>query len=237
MAATRRLLTGRSTELIDPLGIGATRTRWWNIQQNGGLTTLSQTGFSTAPTVTGTAAVVSLTVAQFISYTSAAVLNSDAGWLSSSFGQTRRDWMPRYGCTMRTDADITLCRFWIGLFSTTPMAATDPAINGMGFRYSTDVDGTAFWRCWTNGGGAPGEVTTTTVPVTANTIYRMAIVANPSGLSVDFYIDDVLVASHSTDIPLATANLGHVEEVRTLDATPAARVISISKVSCEQAAA
>jgi hypothetical protein len=52
---------------------------------------------------------------------------------------------------------------------------------------------------------------------------------------VKFYIDGVLVATHTTDLPAAAQNLGHVEQVRTLDAS--AKIISISKVQLEQVAA
>jgi len=217
-----------------PFSIWSARRRWFQIQQNGGLTTLNQAGFTTAPTLTGTAAVLNTTVAQFIQYTSAAVLNSDAGWLSSAFSQTQFNYRPMYACAMRTGADITLSRFWFGLFASTPMAATDPAISGMGFRYSTDVDGTAFWRCWSNDAAGGGTVTVTAVAMAINTIYELAMEVDPAGANVKFYINGVLVATHTTNLPVGATNLGHVEEVRTLDATPLARVVSISKVFVSQ---
>jgi hypothetical protein len=220
---------------ILPFGLGANRVRWWAIQQNGGLTTLNQIGFTTAPTVTGTAALLSLTIGQFIQYTSGIVINNDAGWLSSAFSQTQFNYRPRWAVAMRVGTPITLCRYWLGLFSATPMASADPAVHAMGFRYSTDVDGTAFWRCYTNDGAGTGTVTVTTVPIVANTVYKLRMEVDPAGANVKFYIDGVLVATHTTDLPAAAQNLGHVEQVRTLDAS--AKIISISKVQLEQVAA
>lgn len=217
-----------------PSGIWAARRRWWLIQQNGGLTTLNQAGFTTAPTITGTAVVLNLATAQFIQYTSAAVINSDAGWIAAAFSQTQFNYRPAYAVSMRVGTPITNVRYWLGLFSATPIAATDPAIDGMGFRYSTDVDGTAFWRCWTNDGAGGGTVTVTTVALTANTVYNLAIEVDSAGANVKFYINGILVATHTTNLPTGATNLGHVERLRTLDAV--AKLISLSKVYCEQRA-
>lgn len=236
MASTKRVLTGRSSELSDPLGLTANRTRWWAIQQNPSLTTLAQIGFATAPTQNGTAGTVNLTQAQLISYTTAAALNADGGWISTAFTQTRWNYRPMYSTVVRPGGPFApvLVRHWVGLFDSTPMAASDPAINGMGFRYDTTVDGTAFWRCWSNDGAGGGTVTVTTVAFAGSTIYRLAIVVNPNGLSVDFYINDVLVATHTTDLPGAAVDLGHVEQVRALEAV--AKIFAIGKVEVEQVA-
>jgi hypothetical protein len=207
--------------------------RAWAIQQNGGLTTIAQVGFATAPTATGTASVLNTSTAQFINYVSGAVAGNEAGWVSSAFSQTRRDYLPTWRGVIRTGSTLTNIRHWFGLFSATPATADDPAINGAGFRYSTAVDGTAFWRAWTNDGAGGGAVTATTVAVTADTIYRFMVVLGAA--SVLFFIDDVLVATHVADLPAAATNLGHVERITTLDAV--AKNVSISKVSLNQRAA
>ena len=215
-----------------PFSRWAVKRRWFMIQQNGGLTTLNQAGFTTAPTLTGTAALLSLTTAQFIQYTSGIVINNDAGWLSTAFSQTQFNFRPMWSCAMRVGTPITLCRYWLGMFASTPMAATDPAISGFGFRYSTDVDGTAFWRTWSNDGAGGGTVTVTTVALVANTVYNLVAEVAQDGLSIAFYIDDVLVATHTTNLPVGATPLGHVEQVRTLDVT--AKLISISKIYVAQ---
>lgn len=209
--------------------------RWWMIQQNGGLTTLNNVGFTTAPTATGTATVLNAPPAQFINYASAAVAASEAGWVSSAFSQTMYQFRPRYKSIMRTGGVITNVRYWMGLFSATPATADDPAINGMGFRYSTVADGTAFWRCWSNDGAGGGTVTVTTVPFTVSTNYVLSIEVSPDGLSIFFYINDLLVATHVTDLPGAAVNMGHVERITTLDAV--AKSVALSKVAVSQRAA
>lgn len=217
-----------------PFRLGNAILRWWQIQQNGGLTTLNQSGFTTAPTLEGVATVLNTAIAQFIRYTSAAVTGSDAGWISTVFTQTRMNYRPWWHCAMQVGPTITNLRKWLGLFASDPMASSDPAIEGMGFRYATDVDGTAFWRCWSNDGVAGGLVTVTTVPLTANTEYRLSIEV-VRGTLIRFYINEILVASHAAMLPAGATNLGHVEETRTLDAV--SKTMNISKVACEQRAA
>lgn len=213
-----------------------TNERWWLIQQNAGLTTLNNVGFTTAPTTTGTATVLGTATAQFINYNSAGAVGSQAGWIATAFLQTQLRFRPIYKAFMRTGPVITDVRYWFGLFSATPAAADDPAINGMGFRYSTAVDGTAFWRCWTNDGVGGGTVTVTTVPFTADTTYILSIMISPDGTQIFFFINDVLVATHTTDLPGATVNLGHVERITTIGAG-GAKDIRISKVALSQRAA
>lgn len=238
------LATGRPTAFIGnasrALGVrdesfAPGTSRSWIVQQNGGLTTINNAGFTTAPTATGTASVLNTTISQFISYLSGAIAGNEAGWVSSAFSQTQLAFRPTIQMTVRIGTTITNIRHWFGLFSATPATASDPVIHGMGFRYDTGVDGTAFWRCWTNDGVAGGTVTTTTVAFTADTTYRLMIVVDAGGASIRFYIDDVLVATHVADLPAVAQNLGHVERITTLDAV--AKSVGISKVSLLQRAA
>ena len=209
--------------------------RMWGIQQNSGLTTLSQLGFITAPTIEGTASVLDVAGgAQFINYLTAAVINSDGGWLSSAFSQTRFDYRPIYDAVVQTGSDITSIRHWIGLFSADPMASSAPAVSLMAFRYDTGADGTAFWRTVTNSGGVP-TVTVTTTAIAVSTSYRLMIVVDSAGANVRFYINGALVSTHTLTLPAAATNLGHVEEARTLVAV--ARNFAISRVFCSQKAA
>lgn len=206
--------------------------RWWAIQQNGGLTTIAQVGFATAPTATGTATVFNDVVAQFINYLSGIVVGNEAGWVSSAFSQTQLRFRPLWKATIKTGSPLTNIRMWFGLFSATPATADDPAINGMGFRYATVVDGTAFWRCWSNDGAGGGLVTVTTVPIVADTTYILSLMVSESGAQVLFFINDILVATHAANLPVATTNLGHVERVTTLDVV--AKNIRVSKVGLSQ---
>lgn len=223
--------------ISSPLGLqGDTafgQRRLWVIQQNGGLTTLDQYGFGTAPTQNGTATVHDSGLAQFVEYTTAAGPNTDAGWLSTAFTETRRDYIPIHEIMMRTGGSVASVRFWIGLFQSTPMASATPAIHYAGFRYDTGVDGTAFWRCVTDSASGVPTVTTTAVAMTANTAYRLKLILTSA--NVRFYINDVLVATHTTTLPANGVALGHVEQCRVLVA--ATQVIRLSRISLSQVAA
>jgi hypothetical protein len=215
-----------------PLNEADSNRRYWQIQQNGGLTTVDNSGFTTAPTATGGATLLNTPTGQFISYASPVAAASEAGWIAAIFNQTQFNYRPFYKCAMRVGVVISDVRYWFGFFSATPMAASDPAINGMGFRYSTDVDGTAFWRCWSNDGVLGGTVTVTAVPFVAGTSYTLSIELSPDGTAIFFYINDVLVATHTTDLPGAAVNLGHVERIATL--AGGSKSVAISKVVVSQ---
>lgn len=209
----------------------SSNARFWLIQQDAGLTSLSQVGFSTAPTVNGTPSVQNLQTAQFVRYTSAAAGSALAGLLSSAFTQTRLNFRPSYKAIVRTGPSVTEVRYWIGLFASDPMGSSDPAIDGMGFRYDTGVDGTAFWRAWSNS-GAGSEVTATSVAVTADTTYVFTIEISHDGSEIFFFINDLLVASHSSSIPGGAVDLGHVESLITLSS--GARSLSFGKLGVLQ---
>jgi hypothetical protein len=172
---------------------------------------------------------------QFVQYTSNAAIDSDAGWLSSAFSQTRRTYEWIYDAFIKTGGDITNVRIWIGMFSATPMTAADPAIHATAFRYDTVADGTAFWRTYTNDGTTTGTVTTTTTAIAIDTTYRLRIVWATGTGTVRFYINGVLVGTHTTDLPATTTNVSHVEQVRALAA--ASKVIRIGGIWVSQLAA
>lgn len=226
------LIFGDSRELAGlNEGVVSAAFRTWAIQQNGGLTTLNQMGFTTAPTVTGTATNLNTSTGQFIDYASAAVLDNDAGWISSAFSQTRFDYRPNWRCAMRTGPVITVVRYWLGMFSATPIASDDPTVHGFGFRFSTSA-GDVNWMAWSNDNSGGGTIVDTGIPVVADTSYLLVAIVNAGGGSIRYYINDVLVATISTNLPGAANNLGHVERLRTLEAV--AKSIRLSKVALSQ---
>ena len=80
-------------------------------------------------------------------------------------------------------------------------ASSTPTAHYAMFRYATDIDGTAFWRCASDNNSGTPEVTTTTVAIAANTLYRLRIRWNTGATEFKFYIDDTLVATHSSKVP------------------------------------
>lgn len=216
--------------------IGSGKRRMWGIQQNASLTTIAQTGFATAPTVNtpGAGAVVHDDASgngQFIEYATGATLNADAGWLSSAFSQTQRIYRFIYDAWIKTGADVTNVRFWIGMFSATPMASATPAIHAAAFRYDTGADGTAFWRIVTID-GTTTNAQATTQSIAANTVYRLRIVWLAGTNTVRFLINGTDFGSSTGNLPTTTQNLGHVEQVRALAA--ANKVIRVGGIWVSQ---
>jgi hypothetical protein len=130
-------------------------------------------------------------------------------------------------------ATITSYRLWVGLFSGSVHTSSDPAVHGAGFRYDTGADGTAFWRTWSNDGTSTGTVTTTSASVVASTAYRLRIHVQDSTYSgleqVRFWVNDVLVATHTTNLPLTGFTL--IPHVRLTTLTAAARGIAWGRIA------
>jgi len=60
------------------------------------------------------------------------------------------------------------------------------------------------WKCYTSASGPTRTLTTSSVVVNANQWYKLKCVINAAATSVAFYIDGVLVATHTTNIPSLT---------------------------------
>lgn len=198
---------------------GGSLSRIIKVQQNAGLTTLSNVGIAAAPTTIGTPTVLNVTSGegQHIQYLSGAVANDEGGIVMPTFDQIQRIRNPVIDVAMRTAAVITVVRTWSGVFSGDPMGSDTPAVHLMGFRYSPATDATAFWRCVTDNGSGIPTVTTTTTAFVGTTSYRLRIVCDADGSTVRFYINGILVATHTTTLPTNTQNLGFVHKVRTLE--------------------
>jgi hypothetical protein len=199
--------------------------RLMEVLANPGAATLTTVGFAAAPTASGTASSADGASGPFVRYTSAATSGSVAG-LNSAAAVCRRDWLVDIAARIAVGATITSVRYWVGLFSASPTGSATPAAHLAAFRYDTGADTTAFWRCCTDDGGAAPTVTVTNVAVTASTAYDLRI-RFKSG-SVEFYVNGVEVAEHTTDLPAASTMLSWYTTVTTL--TAAARTVDVSRV-------
>jgi hypothetical protein len=134
---------------------------------------------------------------------------------------------------MKTGADATdiqNCRIWVGMGSASITGSATPTAHMAAFRYDTAADGTAFWRCVSNSGGAgTHEVSTTSVAVTSNTRYRFRIVCTTT--TIKFYINDALVATHSTSVPSGSTGMAWFCSVTNLLAGTA-RKIRFGRAAC-----
>ena len=158
-------------------------------------------------------------------------INVAAGLVPSASAYTvvRPGWNPEAIFRVKTDSVAYAdTRLGIGLVSGSGFDTdSTPALSLALFRYATDVDGTALWRCITDNGSGTPETTTTAVAVAADTDYVLDIRVTTA--AVTFYIDGTLVATHTTTIPPAGTPLGHV--IRIVNLATTARTIKWSRIA------
>jgi hypothetical protein len=204
----------------------------WAIQKDSGLATISNTGFSTAPSPEGTGSAINDATGQYINY-STDPTTKGAGWGAAAYTIVQTQNKPVFTMVVKTGAnaaDVQNCRIWCGLFTGEPMGSDTPAQHIAAFRYSTAVDGTAYWRCVTYGNSGSQTVTATTVAIAADTRYVLQVDCTDPA-SIKFYINGVLVATHTTSLPRTTQNMGFCAKLRAFGA--AAKNIRICRVCME----
>lgn len=180
------------------------------VQQGlGGVTTvIDLVGLNLAE---GTAALLNTSDGQYVEYTTTAVL--DAGWRSTGFALVRRDIRPRFFATVRTGADLTDVRIFVGWFSADPMgAASVAAISAIGFGYDTGTDGTAFWRVVTSNGAAQTR-TATTIAIATSTRYELEVDVTDPARAL-FWVNGVLAVNQSATFPATNQDLGYCAQLR-----------------------
>lgn len=187
-----------------------------------GLTTFSAVGMP-APTVDGGSSDGDHLAGPFLIHSTGTTPGNTAGLLSSSYSQTRRVWRPRFETLLRVGGTVTQMRLWAGLFSADPSSSSGTgALHLAAFRYATDVDGTAFWRCVT-ADGASATVTTTTAAFASSSDYLLELELDADAdtpSEVRFYVNKALVATHgvaSDNPPGNTTFLGWQNRLTTLD--------------------
>jgi hypothetical protein len=229
----RAFIESESKSLVsDDFLFGFGRMRAVQVNKNTALTTLNTHGM-TAPTIAGTATNIHVTgSSQFMNYASGIVANDEGGHVSV-FTLTRFNRRPIFTIGVRTGGVLTVSRIWVGLFSADPMGSATPAVHLMAFRRDTGA-GDANWQAVTDNGSGTPTVTNTSVTVAIDQSERFTIIVDSAGANVRFYIDEVLVATHTTTLPGATTDLGYVCKVRTLEAV--AKSFRFSRMSILQKA-
>lgn len=205
--------------------------RYW--LKNPSATTIISSGAIAAPTVTTQTSVSGDTATKtFLTINTAASNGSVASVVSTTAFLRRCHSFTLVQPTAAGDAASQAnVRRWIGAWSADPSATGAPTTQHMAaFRYDTGVDGTAFWRCVTCDGAS--GVTTTTTTVAAGTAAQENVfrIETDGALGhVAFYIDDVCVALHTTNLPGNTTNLFHGWTLTNLDAT--VRIIKVGSTT------
>lgn len=147
-----------------------------------------------------------------------AVANNQAYLMQSTY--SRRDHEETLVVRIKTAASIAVMRLWGAGWASnwiTAGGADAPNIHIAAFRFSTNA-GDTNWMAVTGGAGGLGcTVTDTGVAVAANTVYTFRIVFSSTVPDVKFYINDTLVATHTTKLPTTTELIAYGISVTTLE--------------------
>lgn len=146
---------------------------------------------------------------------------NSAVWLS---------WQPDISFGIRVPNTITSIRLWYGVFSAAPSGSDDPAVEGFGFRFSTNAPDANF-MAWSNDGVGGGTLTNTGIAVQANYVQDLRAIVSSAADAIDFYIDGAWVARHTTNLPGASTPLNYGIYCTTL--TAAARALRWGRITLE----
>jgi len=188
-------------------------------------------GFQSGPTITASAhANADDSTGFFLQHNTSSSSGNDASVVAGANSGARFDWSTDISFGIRTPQTITSIRQWYGMFGSSPAASDDPAIEGFGFRFSTNA-GDTNWQAWSNDGTSTGTVTDTGVAYAQNTGHELRCVVDNSAAFIDFFIDGNWVARHTTNLPAASTVLDYGLYVRTL--TASARAIRWGRITME----
>lgn len=199
----------------DLVGIGSQRKRMVYAGIKTGATTLDVLG-TTAPTITGTPSAVVTVRGPFLSIdTIDTATDRDAG-VAGPFDAAQRRWDPDYTFQIDTNT-MSDSRLWVGLFSASPMALSNPtSISCAGFRYENQVDTGATFRTVTSD-GVSSTVKNSIVVAAVNTKYEFRI-RHVGGGRFEFLCNGALVNAHDLAlgdiVPGVSTSLGPVAMLR-----------------------
>lgn len=212
--------------------------RWQALAGATGATAFGTVGVNAigmaVPTVTGTLTNADDTNGQYVNLAPTAATINLAGTINSAFTLYRATWMPNFAARIKFGTDVTSQRVWVGLTSAALTASATPTAHIAAFRFDSAVDGGQLKAVTSAGVAATHTVSNTTAMVTANTAYTLGIefegVPGAAPKRIHFYVNRVLVATHTTNLPVsATTNLGITVGVTNLAAS--LRSVRLSRLS------
>lgn len=197
IAAPDALLLSRRFVFVDKSGVASAN--------------FDQFGLGTI-TLNGTASAVQDTTGNYVRYTNSTV-GGAAGWLLAA-GLTRPRYIPSGYFIVRLQFDEPPLRTWVGLSNASLQTVDNPGASVLSvaaFKYRA-VD-SANWRAYTADGVSAQTITDTGVTAANNTRVKLAVVLTTT--NAKFYIDDVLVATHTTTLPgIDTTLAGYAASTR-----------------------
>lgn len=146
---------------------------------------------------------------QFEQVQTGTTINSASGRITSA-AVTSGIMNPTFTTRILTGANIQNIGYWFGFVESTFMNVNNATSEHCaGFRYNTAATGnsTGFWTTVTCNGAGTETATVTTATIATSTQYELKVVYISTTPSVEFYINNVLVATHTTSIPATSAAL------------------------------
>jgi len=159
------------------------------------------------------------------------VAGNHGGFVSTTFNLVRRAYSPSFYARVKTAADISNLRFWIGFISAdvTNVFTLAGATEFAGFRFATDAPDTG-WRPVTKDASTQ-NVGANIGTVAINTTYDLRCrLDHDAGLAY-FSVNGGAEVSLSANLPQTTTELGVV--MRVTATTAAIRAILFSQMAVE----
>lgn len=167
------------------------------------------TGFSVGPSTTGVFTTQDGTDFPYGRAESGNVLGNSATFNGGFTNFFRLSWGLDLRFIIRTPYADSGARYWFGISDTASLGSDVPAVNLIAFRHSNTA-GDIKWAVATRTAAA-GTTTTEVGPAYQFTTgIKFRIVVPIGGASVQFYINDSLVATHNTNIPSTSIMMGFV---------------------------
>jgi hypothetical protein len=141
----------------------------------------------------------------YVSQAIAATAGTIGGRRTTTFNLVRRAYNPIFEAVIKTPADITNMRFWVGMFGAAPTNVDTLATHGIVFRYST-VAADAGWMAVCNDGSiqsTPSFVSS----IAANTRYTFRIRVDDTG-SAWFSVNEGGEVQAFTNLPASALDMG-----------------------------
>ncbi len=196
----------------------------WSV--NAAAATIAAVGI-VAPTAT-VATISNDTDSTYINFATTAAIGNIAGLISTTFNLVRPNYDPTFIAVIRTGADITNLRLFVGLFATAPTNADNPPNNSICFRYSAPAaDGG--WRGICRDAAAQTVSAQIGANLAANTRYVLKFRKEAS--TVYFSVDNGSETAVATNLPAGATDLGMA--VRVIATVAAIKNLKLSRLHCD----
>jgi hypothetical protein len=142
----------------------------------------------------------------WISIGTAATSGNGMNRRTTNFNEFRRDHGLLMGGVFKTGPSVAALRMWLGLGTAAMGGSSDPAgVHLAAFRYDTGVPDSFIQCCAKDGTTLNAQATSQ--GLSANTVYNWWLDMSDSS-KIDFYINESLVGSLSSNLPTATQVMG-----------------------------